>query len=741
MAELQRWLAKPSTMARSITIPLTGAAFYALHRWGVIADVRLWLLFLILGLAGLASFLAEAHWPAHCTARQLHLRVFVDVASTTAVIYTTGWGPTLAIGYVFVVANEFTKHGSRVWQPALIWTTIGIGAGQAAIATGLAPTQISEPEVHGLAILAVLGMAFIMRLLGWTTAQKEQAEDSVRSSERRFRSLLQNASDAVVVVDADAHITEASPAIELFTGYPPSAYVGQIGFDFLHPDDVHRAAEVYAEALAQPGTVLRVELRARHRDGDWRWADVSVMNLLADPSVAGMVANFHDITDRKHFEEKLTYDAYHDHLTALPNRTAFHDGLRRGLARVRRRGITVAVLFLDLDRFKLINDSLGHEVGDHLLVEVAERLRTCVRPEDLVGRFGGDEFAILLEDIAGPDAAVQVADRIIESLRQPFALASREVFLATSVGIAVNHLDTREPGDLLREADLAMYRAKDKGGSRWELFDVRRAPRMMERLELETELWRAVEREELVVHYQPEVSLCSGEVHALEALVRWEHPQQGLLVPGSFVPLAEETDLVVAIDRFVLRQACLRAVEWQELSRRPVRISVNLSPRWLRQSGAVADIEEIVGESGLELGCLQVEITERLAMDEDEGTSALLGRLRELGISVAVDDFGTGHSALGYLKRFPIDVIKLDRSFVERVDRESPEAAIVQAVIALGHALGMHITAEGVERPEQIDRLRSLGCDSAQGFYFFPPLPAEAVPLTLTEGVVQPHAG
>src|SRR5438309_1215379 len=243
------WLRQPSAVGRAVTIPLTGVAFYLLHRWGGIASIPLWQLYLILGLAGLASVLAERRWPAHCTRRQLHARVAIDIAATTAVIYAIGWGPTLAIGYVFVVANEFRKHGSRVWQPALIWTTLGIGAGQAAIASGLAPTLISEPEVHGLAILAVLGMAFIMRLLGWTTAQKEQAEDSVRSSERRFRSLLQNASDAVVVVDADAHITEASPAIELFTGYPPSAYVGQIGFDFLHPDDVHRPAQVYAEAL------------------------------------------------------------------------------------------------------------------------------------------------------------------------------------------------------------------------------------------------------------------------------------------------------------------------------------------------------------------------------------------------------------------------------------------------------------------------------------------------------------
>jgi diguanylate cyclase (GGDEF)-like protein len=381
------------------------------------------------------------------------------------------------------------------------------------------------------------------------------------------------------------------------------------------------------------------------------------------------------------------------------------------------------VLFLDLDRFKLINDSLGHEVGDHLLVEVGARLRTCLRPEDVVSRFGGDEFAVLLEDIAGNDDAIQVADRIIELLHQPLPIASREIFLTTSIGIAVVGDGVSEPGEALREADQAMYRAKAAGGSRWELFDESLAPPMVERLELEAELWRAVERGELLLHFQPEVSLCSGEMVAVEALVRWTHPERGLLGPSAFIPLAEESDLVVAIDRFVLGEACRTASAWQG-SVGPIRVSVNLSPRWLRRSPAADEILEIVAASGLDPTLLQIEVTERLALGDD-GAVGALERLRAAGLRVAVDDFGTGHSALGYLRRFPIDVIKLDRSFVERVDHVSPEAAIVQAVIALGHALDMHITAEGVERAEQVDRLRAFGCDSAQGHYFSTPVPVE----------------
>ncbi|MBV8304486.1 MAG: EAL domain-containing protein [Acidimicrobiia bacterium] len=710
-----------------MTIPLTAAAFYLLHRWGGIASIPLWQLYLILGLAGLASFLAERRWPEHCTRLQLHARVAIDIAATTAVIYAIGWGPTLAIGYVFVVANEFRKHGSRVWQPALVWTAIGISLGEAAIALGIAPSIVPEPEVHGLAVLAVLGTAFIMRLLGWTTALKEEAQASVRSSEERFRSLVKNASDAICVVDAEARIATVTPAIELLTGYPPEEYVGKIGFDLIHPDDMVSAGELLAEALGQPGRVFRTEVRAAHRDGSWRWAEVSLMNLLDDSAVQGVVANFHDITERKQFEEKLTFDAYHDHLTGLSNRAAFYEALTRALARARRHGRPNAVLFLDLDRFKLINDSLGHEVGDHLLIEVAERLRACLRPEDVVSRFGGDEFAVLLEDIAGDDDAIQVAARVIEFLRQPLPVASREIFLTTSIGIAVVRDGDSEPSEVLREADQAMYRAKAAGGSRWELFDERSAPRMVERLELETELWRAVERGELRLHFQPEVGLRDGEILALEALIRWQHPERGLVAPGSFIPLAEETDLAVAVDRFVLAEACRSAAEWQT-SLGPVTVSVNLSPRWLRRPDSYDEIVEIVGLSGLDPGLLQLEVTERLALGDD-GAVDTLERLRMAGLRGAVDDFGTGHSALGYLRRFPIDVIKLDRSFVERVDHVSPEAAIVQAVIALGHALGMHVTAEGVERAEQVARLRTLGCDSAQGYYFSLPVPAEELGL------------
>ena len=717
------WLKQPAAVGRAVTIPLTAIALYLLHRWGGIASIPLWELSLILGLAGLASALSERTWPAHCTRLELHARVAIDIAATTAVIYAIGWGPTLAVGYVFVVANEFRKHGSRVWQPALVWTAVGIGLGEAAIALGIAPSIVPEPEVHGLALLAILGTAFIMRMLGWTTASREAAEATMRSSEERFRSLVQNASDAICVVDADARVTTLTPAIEHITGYPPEEYLGKVGFDFIHPDDVENSGKLLAEVFDNPGRVFRTEIRANHRDGGWRWAEVSLMNLLDDPAVQGVIANFHDVTERKQFEEKLAFDAYHDHLTGLSNRTAFHEALTRALARSRRHGRLNAVLFLDLDRFKLINDSLGHEVGDHLLIEVAERLRTCLRPEDVVSRFGGDEFAILLEDIASNDDAIQVADRVIELLRQPLPMASREVFLTTSIGIAVVGDGVSEPGEVLREADQAMYRAKAAGGCRWELFDENLAPRMVERLELETELWRAVERGELIVHFQPEVSLCNGDMLAVEALVRWQHPERGLLSPGAFIPLAEETDLVIAIDRFVLGEACRCAHEWQA-SLGPVSVSVNLSPRWLRRPSSFEEIIEIVATSRLDPKLLQVEVTERLALGDD-GAVGALERLRGAGLRVAVDDFGTGHSALGYLRRFPIDVIKLDRSFVERVDRVSPEAAIVQAVIALGHALDMHITAEGVERAEQVERLRTLGCNSAQGHYFSMPVPVE----------------
>jgi diguanylate cyclase (GGDEF)-like protein len=393
------------------------------------------------------------------------------------------------------------------------------------------------------------------------------------------------------------------------------------------------------------------------------------------------------------------------------------------------------VLFLDVDRFKLVNDSLGHEVGDRLLVTVAERLTTCVRPQDVVARFGGDEFTILLTDVDGADAAIAVAERVRDRLRPPVRVEDHELFLSASIGIAVSAGADRA-SDVLRQADLAMYCAKDNGRSRWELFDPSSAPEVVERLELEADLWRALEHGELRVLFQPEIDLATGQVVGAEALVRWEHPRRGLLEPDTFVPLAEESSLIVAIDRHVLGEVCRWARRWSGArpNGRPFVVSVNLSPRFIHQADVVASVTDALRESAVDPRCVQIEITERTAVTDLDATCARLHELRALGVRVAIDDFGTGYSSLSYLKELPIDVLKLDRSFVTGIESHAADVAIVQAVVTMGHALGMKVTAEGVELPEQGAHLRALGCDTAMGWLWSRAVPGEELAARAAAG-------
>jgi diguanylate cyclase (GGDEF)-like protein len=475
-------------------------------------------------------------------------------------------------------------------------------------------------------------------------------------------------------------------------------------------------------------------LRLRDHRGEWRWFECGVSNRLEDPSVRGLVCNMRDITERRLVEEQLLHQARHDELTRLPNRSAFIEQLDGALVETRDSDELLAVLFLDVDRFKLVNDSLGHDVGDRLLVDVAERLRGCLRPGDVVARFGGDEFTLMLGGLVHANDAVAIAERITETLRQPITVGGRELFVSASIGIAVSHTGHDGASDLLRQADLAMYLAKERGRARWEFFDAQSAPHVVERLELEGDLWRALDNEELVLRYQPEVELATGRVRTAEALVRWEHPTRGLLAPDAFVPFAEESSLIVAIDRYVLRHACERVAQWQSVTGERFVVSVNLSPRFMRQADVVSDITNIIRGTGVDPRCVQLEITERTALTDVETTVARLHELRGIGIRVAIDDFGTGYSSLGYLKRLPVDVVKLDRSFVESMDTQASDVAIVQAVITMGHALGMKVTAEGVERPEQAARLRALGCDTAMGWLWSPALPYDELPDAIREG-------
>ncbi|MDQ3236945.1 MAG: EAL domain-containing protein, partial [Actinomycetota bacterium] len=432
-----------------------------------------------------------------------------------------------------------------------------------------------------------------------------------------------------------------------------------------------------------------------------------------------------NVTERKSLEDELAHQALHDSLTGLPNRVLFSDRLEHALSGKSRDGGSTTVLFLDLDDFKMVNDSLGHPIGDRLLVEVTRRLLECVRPEDTVARLSGDEFALLIEDSPALETEALIVSRILETLREPFDLQGIEVLVHGSVGIAEGSAGERAE-DLLRNADVAMYSAKGGGKDRYEFYDPGMHAQALERLELRADLRRAVERGEFVVHYQPIMALGADEIGGFEALARWEHPEKGLVSPGEFIPLAEETGLIVEIGLLVLEEACRRVLEWQGTSGEFLDLSVNLSARQFRQPDLIGQISGVLDRTGFDANHLKLEVTESTAMEDVEMALVTLRNLRDLGIRLSIDDFGTGYSSLSYLRRFPVDDLKIDRSFVGRLDDDAESAAIVSTTVSLARILNLTVTAEGVETANQLARLRGLGCDFAQGFHLSRPLTAQA---------------
>jgi diguanylate cyclase (GGDEF)-like protein len=452
-------------------------------------------------------------------------------------------------------------------------------------------------------------------------------------------------------------------------------------------------------------------------------------------AIGAMVGWLREIHEQIHKQvDQLEHQALHDPLTGLPNRLLLSDRLAQALARARRRKESMAMLFMDLDNFKVVNDSLGHEVGDGLLKAVARRLRTQLRPEDTIARLGGDEFAVLLEGVASLSDATEVAERIAQILRAPFPLLEgQEKVVTSSMGISLSTPEAPSGEDeqenlLLRNADTAMYRAKVNGKARYEVFDKSMHSQALERLKLESDLRRALEKGELRLYYQPKVRLKTGEVFAMEALVRWEHPEQGLILPSQIIPLAEETGLILPLGQWVLRESCRQTRRWHDQfpDISPLGVCVNLSAKEFEHHDLVEDVARNLHETELDPSTLTVEITESILMEDVPRTVAVLEEVKSLGVKLGVDDFGTGYSALSYLKRFPIDCLKIDRSIIEGLGQDSTDEAVATAAIVLAHAFGAQVTAEGIMTSEQLGRLRALGCDAGQGFYFCEPRLSEA---------------
>jgi diguanylate cyclase (GGDEF)-like protein/PAS domain S-box-containing protein len=560
-------------------------------------------------------------------------------------------------------------------------------------------------------------------------AEREEIESRLGNPEARYRALIEHI-PAVTYIDAVDEVSSAvymSPQVERMLGYAPEEWLVDPSFflKLLHPGDRERVL-AENERTNRSGEPFDMEYRLTSCDGRIIWVrDEAVLVKDGDRPLywQGVMT---DVTERKALEERLRHQALHDHLTGLPNRTLLMDRVSHALVRAERRETKVAVLFMDLDNFKYVNDSLGHEAGDRLLVEVAERLRDCLRAEDTVARLGGDEFAILLEDLEREQEASAVAGQVAQTLQPPILIDDREIFVTTSIGVAFGTCREDRPEVLLREADVAMYRAKAGGKDHHAVYQPEMGELSSQRLTLEGDLRRALEREELKVYYQPKVLVETGKIVALEALTRWEHPERGLLLPTDFVPLAEETRLIIPIGWWVLEEACRQVKEWQKLypSDPPLAVNVNLSARQFYDPDLVRKVAGVLEETALDPSSLVLEITEGTAMEEAFSTTATLGALKGLGVKLAIDDFGTGYSSLSYLKRFPVDAIKIDRSIVEGLGRDRGDSAIVSATITLAHALGLEVIAEGVETDEEATELQALGCNFGQGYYWWTPQPA-----------------
>ena len=639
----------------------------------------------------------------------------------------------------------------RMWRDKFLWTSLTYFAG--ASAAGIIAKLVNTLGVYALLaaapIIAVVYFTYTTYLRKVEEAQKhvdelsrqmqeqERIRRALQQSEEHFRSAFDHAV-GMALVSPDGYWLQVNTSLCAMLGRDENELLASSFRAVTHPDDLGEALVRMHQLLGGEVANYQIETRYLHKDGRAVWALQSA-SLVRDEAgqPRHLVFQIQDVSDRKRAEEQIHHAAFHDALTGLPNRTRLADRLSLAVERARRTGgYRFAVLFIDLDRFKVVNDSLGHDLGDRLLVDLSRRLEGCVRKVDTVARLGGDEFAILLDGITGPEDVTEVAERISNSLVTPFDLGGHEFSTTASIGIAYSSPGYERHEDILRDADTAMYRAKAKGKNRYEVFDAGMHARAVEALRLEAELRRAVELGEIVPFYQPVIALASDEIAGFEALARWHHPQRGLVGPADFIPLAEETGLIAPLGMSVLRQACEQLGRWDREfpDRAPLSMSVNVSARQFRQLDLAEEIRSALATAGIEPERLRLEITESALMDDAAGAVETLRQLKSIGVRLAIDDFGTGYSSLSYLHRFPIDALKVDRSFVSRMSTDRESRGIVKTIITLGDELGMDVVAEGVETAEHRAALAGLACEYGQGYFFSRPLTASRAAAVLRDG-------
>ncbi len=569
-------------------------------------------------------------------------------------------------------------------------------------------------------------------------AQSRRRYDVLHANDEAFRALVQHLQDIITVHDAQGITLYESPSTSRLLGYPPGAMVGRIPFDSIHPKDVARTREAFAKLLKGEPPKIPVEFRFRHAKGHWIYLEALGNNLLDHPGIRGVVITSRDVSERKKAEKRNQYLLQHDGLTGLPNRLLMQDRLQQAIVKARRGGGLVALMFIDLDRFKTVNDSFGRVIADALLQQVAQRLRNCLRDTDTVARLGGDEFIIMLPDAATAQVVGEVAQRVLTEFSRPFRDGDQEMYVSASIGISLFPRDGSDPDELVKHADRAMYSAKDSGRNMYRYFTEDLNLEVREKVMLESGLRRAIKGGEMRLFYQPKIDLATKRVVGAESLARWQHPTLGLISAAKFIPVAEESGLIVELGEWVLRAACEQLRTWQQEGV-ALQVAVNVSARQLHHGNLADLVMAVMTESHVDPRLIEIELTESAIMQDTQASISTLERLKSYGISIAIDDFGTGYSSLSYLKRLPLDILKIDPSFVRDITTDRNDEAIVRAIIGLARSLGKKVIAEGVEEDAQLSFLNAYGCNFGQGFLFGRPTSPEAfADLVRKQNVIHP---